>query len=74
MKWDSFTKERDLFGVPALAGKTSAKSQALERPDTQPAKAGTPNAPDGFVGVITANSFMKREFGLHLPGWAVSVP
>jgi hypothetical protein len=35
---------------------------------------GTPQQPAGFVGQITANSFMKREFGKklieeYLPRW-----
>ena len=52
---------------PSCAGKYSLSVPFLERFFDLAVKGdGTPQQPAGFVGQITANSFMKREFGKKL--------
>ncbi|MBI2924385.1 MAG: response regulator [Verrucomicrobia bacterium] len=44
------------FGVPASAGKASAVAKRLDGANAEPAKAGTPNAPQFQVGTIVART------------------
>ena len=60
---------------PSCSGKYSLSVPFMERFFDLAVKGdGTPQQPAGFVGQITANSFMKREFGKklieeYLPRW-----
>ena len=60
---------------PSCSGKYSLSVPFMERFFDLAVKGdGTPQQPAGFVGQITANSFMKREFGSklveeYLPRW-----
>jgi hypothetical protein len=63
---------------PSCRGKYSLSVPFMERFFDLAVKGnGTPQQPAGFVGQITANSFMKAEFGKKLieeclPGWDVT--
>ena len=63
---------------PSCSGKYSLSVPFMERFFDLAVKGdGTPQQPAGFVGQITSNSFMKREFGKklieeYLPRWDVT--
>lgn len=64
LKWDPFAKERGL-----QAAGVSSKAYGPELFQCAPSSqsgSGLRPAPAGYVGMITSNSFMKREFGKAL--------